>query len=206
MAGIKDVAKLAGVGVGTVSRMINESGYVSIDTRAKIESAMKELNYTPNELARNLYYKKSGIIAVLVPNVLNPFFAQFIDCVEGELHRAGFKIMLCSTLKDVKSEAEYLDLLNRHIVDGVIAGMSSLDESEYSRIQKPVVALDRYLGEYIPVVTVDHKEGGRLAAEVLLASGCKKILHFRRSWMNVVWKLIAIIWTGADLILSIIIR
>ena len=58
MAGIKDVAKLAGVGVGTVSRMINESGYVSIDTRAKIESAMKELNYTPNELARNLYYKK----------------------------------------------------------------------------------------------------------------------------------------------------
>ena len=179
MAGIKDVAKLAGVGVGTVSRMINESGYVSIDTRAKIESAMKELNYTPNELARNLYYKKSGIIAVLVPNVLNPFFAQFIDCVEGELRRAGFKIMLCSTMKDVKSEAEYLDLLNRHIVDGVIAGMSSLDESEYSRIQKPVVALDRYLGEYIPVVTVDHKEGGRLAAEVLLASGCKKILHFR---------------------------
>ena len=179
MAGIKDVAKLAGVGVGTVSRMINESGYVSIDTRAKIEAAMKELNYTPNELARNLYYKKSGIIAVLVPNVLNPFFAQFIDCVEGELRRAGFKIMLCSTMKDVKSEAEYLDLLNRHIVDGVIAGMSSLDESEYSRIQKPVVALDRYLGEYIPVVTVDHKEGGRLAAEVLLASGCRKILHFR---------------------------
>ena len=179
MAGIKDVAKLAGVGVGTVSRMINESGYVSIDTRAKIEAAMKELDYTPNELARNLYYKKSGIIAVLVPNVLNPFFAQFIDCVEGELRRAGFKIMLCNTLKDVKSEAEYLDLLNRHIVDGVIAGMSSLDESEYSRIQKPVVALDRYLGEHIPVVTVDHKEGGRLAAEVLLANGCRKILHFR---------------------------
>lgn len=179
MAGIKDVAKMAGVGVGTVSRMLNDSGYVSLDTRAKIEAAMKELNYTPNELARNLYYKKSGIIAVLVPNVSNPFFAKFVDCVEGELRKAGFKIMLCNTLKDVKAEAEYLDLLNRHIVDGIIAGMSSLDESEYSKIHKPIVALDRYLGEEIPVVAVDHKMGGRLAAEVLLRNGCKRILHFR---------------------------
>ena len=157
MAGIKDVAKMAGVGVGTVSRMLNDSGYVSLDTRAKIEAAMKELNYTPNELARNLYYKKSGIIAVLVPNVSNPFFAEFVDCVEGELRKAGFKIMLCNTLKDVKAEAEYLDLLNRHIVDGIIAGMSSLDESEYSKIHKPIVALDRYLGEEIPVVAVDKQ-------------------------------------------------
>ena len=179
MAGIKDVAKMAGVGVGTVSRMLNDSGYVSLDTRAKIEAAMKELNYTPNELARNLYYKKSGIIAVLVPNVSNSFFAEFVDCVEGELRKAGFKIMLCNTLKDAKAEAEYLDLLNRHIVDGIIAGMSSLDESEYSKIHKPIVALDRYLGEEIPVVTVDHKMGGRLAAEVLLRNGCKRILHFR---------------------------
>ena len=179
MAGIKDVAKMAGVGVGTVSRMLNDSGYVSLDTRAKIEAAMKELNYTPNELARNLYYKKSGIIAVLVPNVSNPFFAEFVDCVEGELRKVGFKIMLCNTLKDVKAEAEYLDLLNRHIVDGIIAGMSSLDESEYSKIHKPIVALDRYLGEEIPVVAVDHKMGGRLAAEVLLRNGCKRILHFR---------------------------
>ena len=83
------------------------------------------------------------------------------------------------TLKDVKAEAEYLDLLNRHIVDGIIAGMSSLDESEYSKIHKPIVALDRYLGEEIPVVAVDHKMGGRLAAEVLLRNGCKRILHFR---------------------------
>ena len=71
-----------------------------MDTRAKIEAAMKELNYTPNELARNLYYKKSGIIAVLVPNVLNPFFAEFVDCVEGRTAQiAGFKIMLMQHLE-----------------------------------------------------------------------------------------------------------
>lgn len=82
--------------------------------------------------------------------------------------------MLCNTLKDVKAEAEYLDLLNRHIVDGIIAGMSSLDESEYSKIHKPIVALDRYLGEEIPVVAVDHKMGGRLAAEVLRVMAAKE--------------------------------
>lgn len=73
MARIKDVAKRAGVGVGTVSRMLNGSGYVAEETRKVIEIAMKELDYTPNELARNLYYKRTGIIAVIVPNVSYPF-------------------------------------------------------------------------------------------------------------------------------------
>ena len=79
MAGIKDVAKMAGVGVGTVSRMLNDSGYVSLDTRAKIEAAMKELNYTPNELARNLYYttlqlfhKKNIVQDFLMYNEFDP--------------------------------------------------------------------------------------------------------------------------------------
>lgn len=181
MAGIKDVAKRAGVGVGTVSRMLNDSGYVADETKKKIEIAMKELNYTPNELARNLYHKRTGIIAVLVPNVSNPFFAEFVDHAEAELYEAGFKMMLCNTVKERNAELEYLDMLNRHIVDGVITGVHSLDVEEYRKIHKPIVALDRYLGDRIPVVAVDHKEGGRLAAEALIKNGCKKILHFRGS-------------------------
>lgn len=178
MASIKDVAKRAGVGVGTVSRFLNESGYVSEETRGKIENAMKELDYTPNELARNLYHKKTGIIAVLVPNVSNPFFAEFVDYVEAELYKSGYKMMLCNTAKENNAELEYLDMLRRHIVDGVITGVHSMDVEEYLKIHKPIVALDRYLGEDIPVVAVDHKEGGRLAAEVLIKNGCKKVLHF----------------------------
>lgn len=181
MAGIKDVAKRANVGVGTVSRMLNGSGYVAEETREKIEIAMRELNYTPNELARNLYHKRTGIIAVLVPNVSNPFFAEFVDYVEAELYEAGFKMMLCNTVKASNAEMEYLDMLNRHIVDGVITGVHSLDVKEYRKIHKPIVALDRYLGEHIPVVAVNHREGGRLAAETLIRNGCKKILHFRGS-------------------------
>lgn len=181
VAGIKDVAKRANVGVGTVSRMLNGSGYVAEETREKIELAMRELNYTPNELARNLYHKRTGIIAVLVPNVSNPFFAEFVDCAEAELYNAGFKMMLCNTVKASNAELEYLDMLNRHIVDGVITGVHSLDVEEYRKIRKPIVALDRYLGAHIPVVAVNHREGGRLAAETLIRNGCRKILHFRGS-------------------------
>ena len=76
MASIKDVAQKAGVGVGTVSRVLNNSGYVSDETREKIEEAMKNLQYTPNELARNLYHKKSGIICRSGANSRNSFFLQ----------------------------------------------------------------------------------------------------------------------------------
>lgn len=179
MASIRDVAKKAGVGVGTVSRFLNDSGYVSEEARAKIEDAMKKLDYTPNELARNLYHKKTGIIAVLVPNVSNPFFSEFVDYAEAELYRCGFKMMLCNTEKESNAELEYLDMLRCHIVDGVITGVHSLDVEEYKKIHKPIVALDRYLGEDIPVVAVNHREGGRLAAETLIANGCKKVLHFK---------------------------
>ncbi len=178
MASIRDVAKKANVGVGTVSRFLNNSGYVSEETRNKIEIVMKELDYTPNELARNLYHKKTGTIAVLVPNVSNPFFGEFVDYAEAELYNAGFKMMLCNTTKASNAELEYLDMLNRHIVDGVITGVHSLDVDEYKKMSKPIVALDRYLGEHIPVVAVNHKEGGRIAAEVLIRNGCRKILHF----------------------------
>ena len=84
MAGIKDVAKEAGVGVGTVSRYLNDSGYVSEETRAKIEAAMKKLDYIPNELARNLYHKKTGIIAVLVlVDIAAPTVCTNVTQVQG---------------------------------------------------------------------------------------------------------------------------
>lgn len=181
MASIKDVAKKANVGPATVSRVLNNSGYVSEQTRLNIEAAMKELDYRPNELARNLYHKKTGIIAVLVPTIANPFFAEFVYYAEEALYNRGYKTMICDTVKAENAELEYLDMLKRHIVDGVITGVHSLDVEEYLKIGKPIVALDRYLGEDIPVVAVNHKRGGAMAAEELIQSGCKSVLHFRGS-------------------------
>lgn len=181
MASIRDVAKKANVGSTTVSRVLNNNGYVSEETRRNVEEAMKELNYTPNELARNLFHKKTGIIAVLVPTVAHPFFSELVDKIEVALHKKGYKTMLCNTAKEGNAELDYLDMLNRHIVDGVISGVHSLDVKEYQKIKKPIVALDRYLGEAIPVVAVNHARGGRMAAEELVRNGCKKVLHFRGS-------------------------
>ena len=153
MASMRDVAKLANVGLGTVSRMLNDSGYVSDETRSRIEAAMKTLDYTPNELARNLYHKRTGIIAVLVPNASNPFFAEFVDHVESELYKAGFKMMLCTTEKEFNAELEYLDMLKictditgdqeayetygtqvREEVEAVLASVPETGEAEQKRI------------------------------------------------------------------------
>jgi LacI family transcriptional regulator, sucrose operon repressor len=178
MASIKDVAKRAQVGPATVSRVLNNTGYVSVETRKRVEMAIKELNYRPNELARNLFKKKAGIIAVLVPNTVHPFFSSFVGAVEEELYKKGYKTMLCNTVADSNAEHEYLDMLKRYIVDGIITDVHNLAITEYGDIDKPIVALDRYLSKNIPIVSSDHKKGGQMAAEELIKKGCKKVLHF----------------------------
>mgnify|MGYP005750760907 CR=1 FL=1 len=178
MAGIRDVAKLAGVGVATVSRVLNESGYVSEETRKKILDAMEELDYIPNELARQLYHKKSGIIAVLMPDVSHPFFSELVKNIETMLYEHGYKTMLCDTFKEKNSEKEYLSMLERNIVDGIITGVHSLDVDSYRKISKPIVAFDRVLGNRIPIVRVNHKAGGHMAAQLLYESGCRNVVQF----------------------------
>lgn len=177
MASIRDVARKAGVGVGTVSRVLNGSGYVAADTKKKIQDAIDELGYIPNELARNLYRNRTGIVAVLVPNVGHPFFAEFVKETEICLYKAGYKTMVCNTIGKSNREKEYLDMLDRNMVDGIITGAHTLDEEEYLKRKKPIVSLDRDFGPRIPMVGSDHVEGGRLAAEILVKNKCKKILH-----------------------------
>lgn len=183
MAGIRDVAKRANVGPATVSRVLNNTGYVSPETRRRIEDAIRELNYTPNELARNLFKKKAGIIALIVPDIFHPFFSELAGCAEEELFKAGYKVMLCSVSNKKNVEHEYLDMLERHIVDGVITIVHTLDVEEYKQLDKPIVAIDRYLGKKIPVISSDHAEGGRIAAEELARRGCRRVLHFRAAEM-----------------------
>ena len=89
--------------------------------------------------------------------------------------------MVCNTARSKNAELEYLDMLNRHIVDGIITGVHTLDIDEYGKIKKPIVSLDRYLGDDIPIVTVDHKKGGHIAAQILVGDGCRRVLHFTGS-------------------------
>lgn len=175
MASIKDVAKRAGVGVGTVSRAMNGTGYVSVDTKKKIDKAVEELNYTPNELARNLFRKRTGIIGVVIPDLEHPFFSNITKHIEMELYKHGYKTMVCNTVEISDREKDYLNMLERNIVDGIITGAHSLEDEEYIKIKKPIVSLDRDFGSNIPLIHSDHVMGGRMAAELLLKCGCKRI-------------------------------
>lgn len=175
MASIREVAQEAGVGVGTVSRALNGSGYVSSETRKKIEKAAKKLHYTPNELARNLYHNKTGIVGVIVPDLEHPFFASLVKYIEMELYEQGYKTMICNTVGISRREQEYLDMLERNMVDGIITASHGLEVEEYRKQAKPIVSIDRDLGPRIPLIGCDHGKGGELAAELMLQAGRKKI-------------------------------
>lgn len=179
MATIQDVAKHAHVGVGTVSRVLNGKGYVKETTRQKIEASIEALNYTPNEMARSLFFRKCGIVAVIVPEVAHPFFAQFVSEAEKFLCEKGFQTMICNTYYKENYEQRYLEMLKRQKVDGIIFGSHTvLNPSQYENARRPIVTLDRNLGKSIPCVAADHESGGRMAAEELIRSGCRNVHQF----------------------------
>lgn len=181
MASISDVAKQAGVGVGTVSRVLSGKGYVADKTREKVLKVIEELNYVPNEMARNLTQNRSNTIAVIVPDISNPFFSSMVNELEHRLRNLGYKTLLCNSDGEKTNEQSYLDLLKQNLVDGVITASNLLSGASYADIEKPIVSLDSILSPDIPMICVDHQFGGRRAAQMLIKAGCKHVLQFRDS-------------------------
>lgn len=177
MASIRDVAKRANVAACTVSRVLNGTASVAPETRQRIEEAMKELNYIPNELARGMFKQRSGTVAMLIPSIKHPYFSSLAHNIELSLYEKGYKLMLCSTDGLIEKEREYMQILKSNIVDGVIMGVADLEDEEYFQFGKPMVMLDYDLGKQIPVVVSDHEQGGHLAAEKFIASGCQYVVH-----------------------------
>ena len=174
MATITDVARLAGVSKNTVSRYLNERGYISDKTRRAIASAIDELHYQPNQIARSLYTRRTNLVGLVIPNVEHPFFAAVTSRIEDELDSRGYKMILCNTLHSTRKERQYIDMLTANKVDGIIIGSHSID-IDYSEVAAPVVALDRYLADDIPVVASDHAAGGRIAAQAFIDRHCHKV-------------------------------
>jgi DNA-binding LacI/PurR family transcriptional regulator len=175
---IKDVANHAGVSVTTVSRIMNNRGYISEATRKKVYESMEILNYHPNEMAKSLYTKKSNLIGLILPDVSIPFYAEETKYIEEALYMNGYKLLLCNASNNSVREKEYIAMLQRNQVDGIIIGSHTLKLEEYMKLKLPIVALDRYLGKDIPVVSADHMQGGYLAANELIRCGCKDVLQF----------------------------
>ncbi|MGN0313247.1 MAG: LacI family DNA-binding transcriptional regulator [Fusicatenibacter sp.] len=178
MASIRDVALKAGVGIGTVSRALNGTGYISEETKRKIMEAVAELDYRPNELAQNLYRNRSGVVGFMVPDLEHPFFSSLTKAIEMELYKHGYKCMICDVDRKQSREEEFLEMLQRNVMDGLIAGVDLMTDMDVSTIHRPIVTFDRNWGPMVPNIHSDHKRGGELVAQALLNAGCKRVLQF----------------------------
>lgn len=173
MATIKDVAKKAGVSVGSVSRYINNFE-VKPKTRIAIEKAIKELDYEPNVYARGFKVNRTNTVALIIPTVWNSFFGELAFNVEKSLRDYGIKMILCNSQDDYEIELQYITMAKQNKVDGII-GITYNDVDKYIHSNMPVISIDRNFSEDITYVTNDNFEGGRMAAHELIKSGCKSL-------------------------------
>ncbi|MGA8941582.1 MAG: LacI family DNA-binding transcriptional regulator [Thermoactinomyces sp.] len=177
MATIKDVAKEAGVSVATVSRVLNRNGYVQENTRKLVEAAIKKLNYLPNEVARSLYFQKSKLIGLIIPDITNPFFPEIARGVEDFLQQNGYRLIIGNSDEDFEKEVSYIETFTQNNVIGIIS-TSSEKASQWNKLNIPVVLLDRIHDDF-PFVCSDQKSGGKMAARILLERGSSNITLLR---------------------------
>ena len=177
MATIKQVAQYAGVSVATVSRALNKSGYVKKETQDKIDKAIQDLNYSPNETARTLYKRKSKMIGLLLPDISNPFFTVVARGVEAEAMAKGYHIILGNGDSNDEKELAYLNTFNVHNCSGIIASQLSSKETfdSFKSYNMPFVLLDRVYEDH-EFVETNHLKGGQLQAEVIIKGKAKSVL------------------------------
>ncbi|MBR2498759.1 MAG: LacI family DNA-binding transcriptional regulator [Clostridia bacterium] len=171
---IKDVAKHAGVGIGTVSRVINNQKAVGEKTRAKVLGAMKELNYSPNNMASQLRKNETKILALLVPIINHPFFARLAYFVEDEADKFGYTMLLVSSQQRVEKEEEIISRIKRREVDGAVFVTHFMHEEEELK-NCPIVSIDRDFGGKTPYVTSDNYEATKKALKYMIERGAKKV-------------------------------
>lgn len=178
--GIKEVARRAGVSIGTVSNVLNRPELVASSTRQRVLDAITELGYVRNDSARQLRAGHSRQIALVVLDVTNPFFTDVVRGAEAAAEEHGVMVVVCNSGEDAGREHRHLDLLEEQRVRGVL--ITPVDESPNSRLElliqrgTPVVLVDRGSGRHSRCsVAVDDLLGGRLAGEHLLEQGHQRI-------------------------------
>lgn len=174
MPSIKDVAKLAGVSPMTASRVINQSGQVSLRMKLRVMRAVKQLGYRPNFNARSLRRQKSNLLGLLLPDIENPLFSSLAKYVEVAANNHGYHVMVGTTWEDRVREEEYLEIMISRQIEGMILSPSAEENVEvFLDCPVPLVVLDRTFPDssHFPSLTVDNLEIGRLAARHLIALG-----------------------------------
>jgi LacI family transcriptional regulator len=180
---IYDIARELNVTVSTVSRALNDSRSISIETKAQVRAMAAKLNYSPNKLAASLKSGKSYTIGVIVPSAVVQFFASVIHSIEDHLKSAGYGILLYQTNESLSNEKQGVKTLLEAQVDGIIASLSLETEKDISHFEqvvaqgKALVLFDRaHEGFNVPSVTLNDFQAGYLAADHLLKKGHRDVL------------------------------
>lgn len=176
---MKDIARDSRVSVATVSRVLNGSATVREELRARVLASVEKLGYQPNMVARSLRMRRTMVLGVIIPNILNPFFTDIVRGVEDAALKAGYVVTVLSSDQSLVKERRYLQLLRNRMVDGVLIAVAHRWESDLSPLVErglPVVLVDRSLeGCAFDRVTVDTWRGAYLATELLIQRGYRRI-------------------------------
>ena len=179
MATIIDVAKLANVSIATVSRVLNDSAYVSPELAERVQKAINQLGYRPNVLARHLRRSENPTIGILIPNSKNPFFAEMAKAIEDYCFEQGFIAVLCDTDDQPEKAIGHLDLLYEQRAAGFVVvspGQITPRLQELLDAGNQIVVVDRALSTLrADSITSDNYEGGYQAVEHLLELGHRRI-------------------------------
>ena len=171
---IKDVAKHAGVGVGTVSRVINNEKAVGAKTRKKVLEAIDALGYSRNNMAFRLRKNENLIIALLVPIVNHPFFAKLAYYVEDEASKFGYSVILVSSQQKVDRETEIIKKIMHKEVDGAVFVTHYMHDEEDLK-KCPIVSIDREFGKDISYVTSDNYDATKKAIKYMIERGAQRV-------------------------------
>ena len=176
---IRDVATHAGVSIATVSNVINNTRFVKEETRNLVLKSIDELHYSPNAAARSFKTGKRNMIAFIVPDISNPFFATLIEEVENVISKEGLSLLVINTKETKNREIESLKRLSSGIVDGFLIASTLENYSEMNGIVPeglPVVLVDRLLaGAPYDTITVANYQAVSSSVEYLIKRGHKKI-------------------------------
>jgi DNA-binding LacI/PurR family transcriptional regulator len=176
---IHSVAQEAGVSTATVSKVINNTGSISEQTRKKVFAAMKKLNYSPDAAAASLRGKRTKAFGLLVPDISNPFYAEIARRIEDRSHALGYNVIMCNTDNDAAKEKSYLSLLTSQRIDGLVVASAFRSPDLLEELMEkgfPIVLMASEIPKLaINTVTVDDYKGGYLAASHLLSLGHRKI-------------------------------
>ncbi len=174
---IHDVARIAGVGIGTVSRVINNNPGVKPTTRKKVLSAIAQLNYRPNPIARSMISKRTGAIGVIVPFFTRPFHTELLRAVQASLSRSGKDLVLYNVETAAQRNYYLSELPMLHRVDGLLLLSLPLDDELALDIKEagiPVVLIDTY-SPFFTSLIVDNIEGAYKAVKYLIELGHQHI-------------------------------